>query len=118
MIAACSGDQLAVVGDAPRPRAAASGKSAGHRARFQHLANDVAAEDELTLFGSDLTGRLAIIARPTSASGTWLRRLEPILGSAHSSVDAGCQPGAREMVDAAYFPGFWLRQQRIGTRFA
>jgi hypothetical protein len=32
-------------------------------------------------------------------------------------VDAGCQPGAREKVDAAYFPGFWLRQQRIGTRF-
>jgi hypothetical protein len=38
-------------------------------------------------------------------------------GFALTDARAGWQPALTGMMDAAYFAGFWLRHQRIGTRF-
>jgi hypothetical protein len=38
-------------------------------------------------------------------------------GFALIDARAGWQPAITGMMDAAYFAGFWLRHQRIGTRF-
>ena len=38
-------------------------------------------------------------------------------GFALTDARAGWQPALTGMTDVAYFAGFWLRHQRIGTRF-
>jgi hypothetical protein len=38
-------------------------------------------------------------------------------GFALTDARAGWQPALTGMMGVAYFAGFWLRHQRIGTRF-
>jgi hypothetical protein len=46
-----------------------------------------------------------------------LSSVNHLRGFTLTDARAGWQPALTGMMDVAYFAGFWLRHQRIGTRF-